>query len=394
MLLIDTNKVIHKTSLTFSPTHCESPLQCYVSNSSPEGGIGSESASITFTLPMQAILLQYVNLIGRLKFQIPTADASFKEKSISLTYQVALNLYAVDSLGQKTQSFVQDYHMSKEVEVAVIGGEDASSLSFEYDYELTSASMERPWLLPESRNIQGVITITVFTHRAGATDDSQKASLEEKNLYNLLVQDFSHNVLYGSLFELEYQRELFSFIRSLCQLGVSVFCCLYLMDYIHRLAEYHRILYSHSVLPIFAPIAPVDSSPNSVHSRESIASCHKDKEEWDIELEKTKKLESTYEKQMRGGHYQYESLHSGVNGEDRGRGAHSRFLFRQSSSSSVGSNTSNIQNDDSYEACMTKNIEKSPAMRFSFLSFLLAEQVGECCCKVNLNCIAFNSTLL
>ena len=387
VLLIDTNKTIHKTSLTFSTTHCVSPLQCLVSSSSvgiaaTDRNGGSESTTITFTLPTQCILLHYVNLIGRLKFQIPTTDASFREKSIALTYQVSLNLYALDALGQRTQSLIQNVHMNKEMDVAVIDEESTSTIptvthsQFEYDYELGSASMERPWLLPKSRNIQGEIEITVVTHpfeaTAGATagEEPHKPSLEEKNLYNLLVQDFSHQILSGSLIELEYQRELFSLIRALLQLVASAFTLLYLLDYIRLLKEYHRVLYNHSVLPTLVLTAPADASSSTIRSINIEEDSGKVVEEEAIDT-----CIHPDEARSPASHYQYESLHKEGAEREGGRRAYSPFFFHQSSIGSDGSGTPKEESCD-FASSLQKNIATSPAGRFTFLSFLLAEQVG------------------
>ena len=304
-------------------------------------------------------------------------DASLKQNSIDLSYQVAFNLYALDAQGQRTQSLIDNFHMTKEIEVSVMGGKSTRrkivKRQYEYDYELGSASMERPWLLPESRSIQGDITLTVVAHTGGGRDKQQ--TLSEKNLYNLMVQDFSHSVLHGSLIELEYQRELFSFMRALCQLVVSAFTLLYLLDYIRRLKEYHRVLYHDSVLPLFALSRATESSPGSAKSEENCIAEEDEDEDRDEDEEGVRDDESISDEANKEGHFQYESLHSG---EEGGRRSHSPFFSHagRSSSRSFSSHDSGAsKEDDGYDTSLVKNIENSPVNRFSFLSFLLAEQV-------------------
>ena len=63
VLLLDTNSDMHTTSIAFSQSHCALPLQCYTrtisSEEKKEKGILNDGIAITFTLPMQALLLHF-----------------------------------------------------------------------------------------------------------------------------------------------------------------------------------------------------------------------------------------------------------------------------------------------------------------------------------------------
>jgi hypothetical protein len=186
--------------------------------------------------------------------------------------QIKLDLYALNSNGQKSQYFIDNFQVNKEIVIDIpssttstvtdhIGDNRSSDLSssymIDYKYELGSAAMDRPWLLPESRTLQGEISIYVNVIPSSDEEvwiaesgDNTVKSTDLNNNYkykNDLAQIFAYNILMGSSFELEYQRLLFSFIRALLQLIGASFTFIYLIDFISRLDGYHRVLYTHSL---------------------------------------------------------------------------------------------------------------------------------------------------
>lgn len=331
VLFIDSNTSVHRTRLTFGPANCPYPLQCYVSSRSKaavsDRDSSSESIGITFTLPMQAILLHYVNVVGRLKFELPVADDIFIDKSIAFNYQATFNLHAMDDFGQKTQTLIENFRVKKNVDV-VVRGRAAKAEYFEYDYELGSASLERPWLLPESRTIQGEITLTVSSRGVGG-GRGDALTQEQQRLFGLVVRDFSQAVLQAAQVDLSYQRELYAFVKAVVQLSTSFFTLLCLLDLLRRLRQYHCVLLDHSVLPLPASASSAPLSPSQ--------------------------------------------------GQDQGQGQvtteRGDFCTSYQQREEEKKKQQQEERQREQEEAVQRNKASSPANRFYFMSFLLAEQV-------------------
>lgn len=390
VLLLDCSAPLHRTRLSFSATHCSTPLQCYVSSSSrpavTDRDGSSESERVVFTLPAQAFLLRFVNLVGRLQLRLPAdshshsdSELGFQGSAIALRFDVAFNLYAQDALGQRTQTLIENFHMNKEIDV-VVQGEGAEEKhagrrrekQFEYDYELGSASLERPWLLPDSRNIQGEVEVTV-TYSASGGEAPPHLTLEQRNLFNLVVQDYAHSVLQGSSIVLEYQSELYAFIKALFQVAASIFTLLYLFDYVRRLKLYHQVLYDHSVLPLD------DTAHVVVEHAKSTKSSPSKKSSTPKGGEAGVKSTESLDESNTSGIVEYESLSVSSGQRRRAQFGHS------SSTCSVGSVFSHVSGviQEDYNTTLLKNIADSPSNRFYFISFLLAEQVKLMCDSIH-----------
>ena len=363
VLLLDTDKSIHTSNIEFSPSHCMSPLECYTRSNVNDDNDDIKSVSIIFTLPTQAILIHFVNIVGSLKFFLPVVDdEKLVGREIDMNYKVVLNLYTLDEYGQRSQSIYDNYNaIDRDVNVIIKKNEDNKTTRlrgemFEYDYELGSASMERPWLLPQSRKVQGEVLITVAMNDQS---NDNGLSLEQKNYMKLMMKDFDKEVLYGTMIDFEYQRELFTSTRALLQLIVSVVTLMNLLDYIRRIRKYHQVLYEHSILPIEPRIfhAHVDISPSSVNADKDFCN-----ESTSVNVNDNKNGDAN-----ETNCYQYESL---VNQEDCPKSYRSTCSFESALTSAATD-----ENVDDFDNQILMNTEKSPAKRFSRMSFLLAEQV-------------------
>ena len=200
----------------------------------------------------------FVNVVGSITLQAPTSDTSFFGKSIYLSIDTSLQLNALDENGKKTQSLITDSKINKRFDVVVQErvtqfGKNAlsnrtKSRTIEYDYELGVASLARPWLLSQSKTIEGEIVLI-----ASAQTDEFGSSFEDNSALKMLENKILQNAISGSTFKLEYQRELFTFVRAILQIFTSLVTLLCLIDYLRLLKNYHQVLYNHSFLPVVTP---------------------------------------------------------------------------------------------------------------------------------------------